>query len=124
MIPKYIIIEKMKFKQKRFICSESFLVQEEGRIADFQVIKFPFQNCQVFSIASMDVFAGNPTQDSTLMDRIKEIKSLCKITNPLCQIDVRQSLFDRIKPHLNIHAAFPYKSTNSSEMVIALIKTI
>jgi len=88
----------------------------------FNLIQYPFSNCQTFSIAPFQTvfFGGTGYEEAT--DRIKEIRSLGGITQKLCHVDIRWEIFEKIKDYINVYSKMEYTNLTGSKMVNLLIK--
>lgn len=84
----------------------------------------PTNNCQIFSLSVFNhMFAAHyQLPASEIMSGIHMIKKATGWTIPLCLVDVYATYLPKLKelPHRFIQ---PYKSSNGSEMVMALLDT-
>jgi NADPH-dependent curcumin reductase CurA len=92
-----------------------------------KVQESPSCNCQLFSIAPfqrlvMKGFAYNPEIYPKLMEFITELSRICGAGKRLCQIDIKEQLYNGIKDHVNILSEMKYKNLTGTNMVGLIIK--
>lgn len=97
--------------------------QNGGAFAgNLKVIDCPFENCQTFLIAPFERLCATVEDCTNIMENVKQLRDLCRITRRLCLIDVRLHVFEAIKEHANIYSSMQYLNLTGSQMVTAIIK--
>lgn len=104
------------------VCNKTYLLSTTYPERLFQVIYSPFGNCQTFAISPFQKLFYNLDDYAKVMDMINEIRNLCGITKPLCQVDIYRKTFNRVEPYIKVHAKMEYVNPTGSAMVGLLIK--
>lgn len=116
---RYKLRESTKFRDGS---GTTQLVRDQITGYNLYVIPSPFSNCQLWGISTVSCLLADRQYDQ-INTRLLEIKQLCRIVKPLCQIDVRKEIFNAIEPYLKIRSHMDYTSTNYSQMVGLIIDT-
>lgn len=114
-------VEEIKFGDSGQVYANTVLLRIIGSGIHVRVIKSPFANCQIWSMAPFQSLFRNG-DFSEAANKLKEIKTGLFISKKLCQIDITNEIYEKVKDYLNIHCEMKYTNTNGHKMVGLLIK--
>ncbi len=99
-----------------------FIVQNTKNKTYVPVSDITFNNCQIFTIGSFaNLLYAKGFLPENITAGIKEIRDLCGIGKRLCQVDIHQTIFEKIKPHIKVHSKKAYTNLTTSKMVSLII---